>query len=331
MIIGIVIGSGIFFKADDVLLYTNGNILVGILIFIVAAIAIIFGSLAISQLATRTDKPGGIISYAEEFVNKETASAFGWFQVFLYASTTVAIVTWVAAIYICQLFGIDATLIQQILIGIVILIIIFALNILSAKLGGYFQNLAMIIKLIPLIAIAILGFIKGNPVEALSNDISNLKTTMAGAGVLAAFGPIAFAFDGWIISTTISNEIKDSKRNLPIALIISPIIVLICYVAYFIGISVLVGPEQVLELENESVNKAAEIVFGPTGAKIMLIFVVISVLGTCNGMILGIIRMPYSLGIRNMIPFSDKFSKESKKLNGMPLNSALLAFCVCLI
>ena len=84
MIAGTVIGSGIFFKSDDVLRYTNGNMVLGLLVFCIAAIAIIFGCLAISQLATRTDKPGGIIAYAEEFINPKVASAFGWFQTFLY-------------------------------------------------------------------------------------------------------------------------------------------------------------------------------------------------------------------------------------------------------
>ncbi len=65
MITGIVIGSGIFFKSDDVLRYTNGNMLLGIIVFLIAAIAIVFGSLTISQLASRPDEPGGLISYAE--------------------------------------------------------------------------------------------------------------------------------------------------------------------------------------------------------------------------------------------------------------------------
>jgi APA family basic amino acid/polyamine antiporter len=68
MITGVVIGSGIFFKADNVLSYTNGNVLLGIIIFAVAAMAIIFGCLSISQLANLTDKPGGLIAYTEEFV-----------------------------------------------------------------------------------------------------------------------------------------------------------------------------------------------------------------------------------------------------------------------
>ncbi len=331
MIIGIVIGSGIFFKADDVLKYTNGNVLLGILIFCIAAIAIIFGSISISQLATRTDKPGGIISYAEEFVNKETASAFAWFLVFLYLPSIIAVVSWVAGIYICQLFNIQEGILNPYTIGILIIFIYYLINTLSAKFGGYFQNTSMVIKLIPLILFAIFGLIKGQPQEALSVDIENIKTTGVGLGILAAFGPIAFSFDGWIVATSICHEIKNSKRNLPIALIISPIAILLAYILYFVGVSVFVGPQDVLQLGDNSVNQMANILFGPTGAKIMLVFVIVSVLGTVNGVVLAMIRMPYSLAIRNIIPFSKQLSKPNDKLNGIPLNSAICALIITLV
>ncbi len=330
MIIGIVVGSGIFFKADDVLTYTNGNVLLGIFIFCIAAIAIIFGSLSISQLATRTDNPGGIISYAEEFVNKKTAAAFGWFQVFLYLPSIAAVVSWVSGIYICQLFNIQNTYLNPYTIGFIVIVICYLINILSAKFGGYFQNGAMIIKLIPLVLFAIFGLVKGDPLNNLMLDIENVKTAGVSLGILAAFGPIAFSFDGWIISTSICHEIKNSKRNLPLALIISPIVILLAYVLYFVGVSIFVGPENVLQLGDNSVNQMANNLFGAIGAKVMLVFVVISVLGTVNGVILGMIRMPYSLAIRNMVPFSKSLSKQNKKLQNMPLNSAIFAFIVTL-
>lgn len=331
MIVGIVIGSGIFFKADDVLTYTNGNVALGVLIFCVAAIAIIFGSLSISQFATITDKPGGVISYAEEFINKETASAFGWFQLFLYLPTTIAVVAWVAGIYICQLFNIQEGVLNPYTVGLIVIICIYSVNTLSAKIGGLFQNAAMIIKIIPLILFAILGLVKGDPQPILASDVQTLKTAGVGMGIMAAFAPIAFAFDGWIISTSICHEIKNSKRNLPIALIVSPIAILIAYVLYFVGVSVFVGPQNVLELGNNSVNEMANALLGPTGAKIILVFVIISVLGTVNGVTLAMIRIPYSLALRNMLPASKVFTKENKNLNNMPLNSAIFAFVITLV
>jgi APA family basic amino acid/polyamine antiporter len=331
MITGVVIGSGIFFKADNVLSYTNGNVLLGIIIFAVAAIAIIFGCLAISQLANLTDKPGGVIAYTEEFVGIGPSCAFGWFQTFLYLPTLASVVAWVTGIYITQLFGMEYTLESTTLIGVLSLTVLFILNTLSAKLGGYMQNTSMIIKLIPLIIIAAAGLIFGKPGELAVTDLQNFKAATSNLSWLAAFAPIAFSFDGWIVATSVCSEIKNSKRNLPLALTISPIVILLAYISYFVGISALIGPDQILEQKDASVFTAANMLYGDTGAKIILTFVVISVLGTVNGLVLGFIRMPYSLALRNMLPGSDWLKKEDARLGDMPLNSAILAFLLSLV
>ena len=99
MIVGIVIGSGIFFKSDNILVATGGSVALGVLVFCIAAIAIIFGSLTISQLASRSSKEGGLIAYAEEYYNKSTSCAFGWFQTFLYFPTLIAVVSWLESTF----------------------------------------------------------------------------------------------------------------------------------------------------------------------------------------------------------------------------------------
>ena len=325
MIVGIVIGSGIFFRSDNILIATGGSIPLGVLVFCLSAISIIFGSLTISELASRTTKSGGIIAYAEDTCNKYIACAFGWFHTFLYYPTLTCVVSWVVGIYICLLFGIEATLLLQIQIGFVIMCILFAFNILSAKLGGYFQNLATVIKLIPLFAIGIAGLISGTPSHMNVSDLQNLQT----AGWISAITPVAFAFDGWIIATTLGNEIKDAKKNLRIALIFAPLFILAIYLLYFVGISLYIGPEAVMQLGDAHVDLAAQQLVGPWGAKIILIFVIISVMGTVNGLIMGLIRLPYSLAIRNMFPYSDKVKKTSKE-SSFSFSSAIIGLCVCI-
>lgn len=328
MIVGIVIGSGIFFKADDILNYADANVLLGVLIFVIAAVAIIFGSLTISQLATRTDKPGGLITYAEKFVGIGTATVFGWFQTFLYLPTLGAVVAWVSGIYIANLFGIaDATVSTYTLIGFIALTVLYFFNILSAKLGGLFQNASMVIKLIPLILFAVLGLVFGDPATTLGESAGTFAKTAGTLAWVGAFGPVAFSFDGWIVSTSICHEIKNSKKNLPIALSIAPIVILLIYVAYFVGISAYLGTDAVLQHGDNAVYVAAENIFNSAmAAKVVLVAVIISVLGTVNGLVLGLIRMPYAMALRKMMPASDKFSKETEKLGGMPVNSALLAY-----
>ena len=130
MIVGVVIGSGIFFKSDNILIATGGSVSLGVLVFCIAALGIIFGSLTVSELAARNSKAGGIISYAEESYNKSIACSFGWFHTLLYYPTLIAVVSWVTGIYTCMLCGIDGTLEIQILIGLAVVGTLYFFNIL---------------------------------------------------------------------------------------------------------------------------------------------------------------------------------------------------------
>lgn len=324
MIVGIVIGSGIFFRSDNILIATGGSISLGILVFCLAAISIIFGSLTISELATRSTKTGGIIAYAEDTCNNYIACAFGWFHTFLYYPTLICVVSWVIGIYSSLLFGIEATLITQVLIGFVIMCILFICNILSAKLGGYFQNLATVIKLLPLFIIGIAGIVAGDPTHIKPSQAPVVES----AGWIAAITPIAFAFDGWIIATSLGHEIKDAKKNLKIALIFAPLFILVIYLLYFVGISMYVGPETVMSMGDAHVDAAALKLLGPLGSKVILTFVIISVMGTVNGLIMGLLRLPYSLSLRGMFPRSEQISKTREGLS-FSLSGALVAFILC--
>ena len=168
MITGIVIGSGIFFKSYNILVFTGGNVLLGVVIFCLCAFGIVFGSLAIAQLASRSDKIGGVITYAEQFCSPRIACCFGWFHTFLYYPTLAAVVSWVAGIYTCTLFGWENTLERQVLVGLGWMALLFLQNVLSARLGGYFQNASTVIKLIPLVLLAAAGLIWGRPGELLA-------------------------------------------------------------------------------------------------------------------------------------------------------------------
>lgn len=309
MIVGVVIGSGIFFKSDNVLIATNGNIFLGCLAFLIAAISIIFGSLTIAELAKRTDKPGGIITYTEDAYGSHAGCAFGWFQLFLYYPTTLCVLTGIIGMYMCMLFGITTSLFIQMIIGLGVVALLALMNILSKRVSGYFQSAATIIKLIPLVLIGVCGFIFGEPSTTVVPSLSEFKS----GNWLTALIPIVFAFDGWVVSTSMTQEIKNAKRNLPLALIFAPLAILAMYLLYFVGISIYVGPENIMALGDSHVELAAINLLGPWGAKAIIIFIIVSVAGTCNGFLSGIFQLPYALAIRNMLPYSKQIAKVNQK------------------
>lgn len=328
MIVGTCIGSGIFFKSDNILIATNGSIMLGVILFVLAAIAIIFGSLSVGELAAKTNEPGGLVTYAQEFVNAKTACGFGWFLTFIYYPTIAVVVSWVIGVYVDILFHLQASLELQMIIGFIFLSICFVYNILLPKLGAIFQDVSTFIKMLPLLLLGILGILFGDPLAGLG-DIG--PTTLLSSSWIMALGPIAYSYDGWIVATSIAHEVKDAKKAMPKALTIAPLIVLAIYTLYFVGITSYLGVDRVMALGDAHVSVAASALLGNAFAKMIVVFVIISVMGTVNGLVTGYMRMPYSLALRKgMFPWEAQLKKVDEKLD-IPVYSAIFAFLVCTI
>ncbi|WP_186805103.1 APC family permease [Alkalibacterium kapii] len=327
MIVGISIGSGIFFKSDDILKSTGGSVWLGVLVFAIGAFCVIFGSITLSQLASRSTKQGGVISYYEEFVSSRFASAFGWFQMLVYFPTITAVVSWVSGIYTISLLNLPSALELQTLLGFLYLSFFFLMNYLSYKLGGAFQNLTTVVKMIPLLGVALIGLFWTKEVPSLPQDVVVVESSVVGWGLLAALAPIAFSFDGWIVSTSITQEVKNHRKTMPIALTIGPLLVLSVYLAFFLGMIAVVGTEYILSAGDQAISQVGNSVLGASGEKILFVFVLIAILGVVNGVSLGFIRLPQTLASKHMVPFSDKIIKINDK-RGLSPYSALTAYLI---
>ena len=139
MVVGIVIGSGIYFRADDIFAFTNGNLLLSIIVMIMGSISIIFGSLSFSYLSRKTTESGGVINYFETFISHDLARGYGWFFAFIYLPSVSVVLGWAAALYTFILIGIDATLPMQIALGLFYNIFLIIINSLNRKFGSAIQ------------------------------------------------------------------------------------------------------------------------------------------------------------------------------------------------
>ena len=327
MIVGISIGSGIFFKSDDILQATGGSVWLGVLVFAIGAFCVIFGSITLSQLASRSTKRGGVISYYEEFVSPRFASAFGWFQMFVYFPTITAVVSWVSGIYTISLLNLNSSLELQTILGFAYLSFFFLMNYLSYKMGGRFQNVTTVVKMIPLIGVALIGLFWTQSAPALPEGVVAVESSVVGWGFLGALAPIAFSFDGWIVSTSITQEVREHHKNMPIALTIGPLIVLSVYLAFFLGMIAVVGTEYILSAGDQAISQVGNSILGASGEKILLTFVLIAILGVVNGVSLGYIRLPQTLASKNMMPFSSKITEINAE-KGLSPYAALTAYLI---
>ncbi len=339
MVVGTVVGSGVFFKAQAILQKTNGDMPMGILAWIIGGAVMIFCVLAFCVMAQRYEKVNGLVDYAEATIGSKYAYLMGWFSTLIYTPAMTSVLAWLTARYFLvflvsvnpdfQLNGDPVTGSETFLLAGFILIFVFAVNTLSSKLAGKLQISATFIKLIPLLLMAIVGTIYGLTHNIAGEPATILASNFAtGTGDFTPlFGAVvatAFAYEGWILATSINSEIKNSKKNLPIALVLGGIIIVAIYLFYYIGVA---GGAPVQTLIDEGTAPAFVTVFGNVFGNILNLFVAVSCLGTLNGLLIGCIRGMYSISVRGYGP-KVKLMQQVDPASGMPSNSCIIGLVV---
>lgn len=320
MVVGIVIGSGIFFKTESVLSFTGGNVLTGVLSLTIIGVIMFFCAYAFSLLAQKHSKVNGLVDYAEATCGEKYAYYLGWFVTFIYTPGITSVLGWLSARYFCALFGFDAASGETLTVAALFLVGGAFLNALYPKLAGKIQISTTVIKFIPLVLMAVVGIIAGLANGQLLDNFNHAVTTdvTAFGGFTASVVSLAFAFEGWIFVTTINSELKDSKKNLPKALILGGIIIVAVYVFYYLGVC---GAIPVDTLIKSGSTEAFKHLFGNLFGTLLSIFIAISCLGTTNGLIMANCRNIYSLAVRGHGPKPKMFAHIDETTN-MPLNSS---------
>jgi len=345
MVVGIVIGSGIFFKAKDVLTAANGNALYSILAWVISGLIMVVIATSFAVMATKYEKVNGVVDYAEVACGKRYAYFVGWFMSLIYYPAMTSVLAWVSARYTLVVFGyIEAPLFalgtagnsslnspEVVTLALFYLVLAYFINTISPKIAGKFQISSTAIKLIPICFIAVVGTVVGLVNGTLvsnftSVDVDLIETGSGATGLFPAICGTIFAYEGWVVATAINSEIKDSKKNLPIALCLGTLIVVAAYTLYNIGI---LGLADIVNVTNNGTTVAFKF-FGGAIAAIINILVVISCLGTLNGLMLGCCRGMYSLSARDEGIAPETFREISKSTN-MPHNACAFALLTCAV
>ena len=318
-VVGILIGSGVFFKPQAIYSATNGGPGLGLLAWLIGGVITIAAGLTAAEISSSIIKPGGLMVYLEEIYGEKVGFLTGWMQVILFVPAIVAALGIVFAQECVSLLGLNNNT-YVIVIAIALIVFIALLNSLGAKFGGVMQTISTVCKLIPLAVIIIFGILKGNSTAPIMTPLVGEGTNIISvlSQVLIA---TLFAYDGWIYVGTLAGEMKNPSKHLPMAIIGGISLVMAVYLV--INVAYLkVVPASEMALAGAPATLVASKLFGPVGAKLVSIGILISVFGTLNGFILTGGRIPYTMASENRIPFSNIFSKLNN--NGVPSNGTWL-------
>ena len=315
-VVGCVIGSGIFFKPQAIYTVTGGAPGLGMLAWVITGLVSIAAALTFAEIAVLFPETGGIPTYLSRVYGPKAGFLAGWVQVVLFYPAMVSALA-VACAQQAALFIGDGFVVPC-AVGVILLIVF--LNTLGSRVGGGVQVVFTICKMIPLILLMVFGFLWGKGhYPAFSPLLGEGVNPVSAVGQLMV--AVLFAFEGWTAVGAISGEMKNTKRDLPRAIIGGVSIITAVYFVMNLAYLQVLPAEEMAKLPAPA-SAVAVALFGEAGGKLGSAGIVISVFGACNGFVFSGSRVAYFMASQGLFPGSRSLSRLNK--NRVPGNCILL-------
>lgn len=317
IVVGTVIGAGIFFKNQSVLQNTAANIGGTLAAWIISAIGVMAIALCLIELTSATKNDKGILAWVKNFTKKWISRFSSSYMLIFYLPLTIMALSLFVVQSIqdasggtIKFSGWDAAL-----IGFALFVWLSLTSFFSIKASGILQWIFTIGgNALPLIIIPIIAFFNtGNPgvnssFSLPSNQPTGLSQFFLGFGILASIPAIMFSFDGFYTATALRSKLKDPKK-LPKIMIIGLVIVTFMYL--FLTIGFLLGSKD--GTADGVFNLGVEI---PNWFAVTLqTFISIAVLSTLNGYAISSSPIFHATDQEKELRFIDWFRRKLKIKN----------------
>ena len=355
VIVGNVIGTGVFFKARIMTcnVGTGGWVVTA---WIAAGLLALAGALTYAELTAMKPAAGAEYVLLRDAYGRVSSFLYGWMQIFIAKTGSMAALAVAfamvlntyfddqlsAPLFATTLFGYELSISMVQVVGIMVIIIFTTLNSASVALSGQIATALTVVKiaLVLLVGLGAFAFVTGgtfanfglDSVGAACEGVSDAQRYGSAqysffAGFAAAMLGALWGYDGWNQLTFVAGEVKDPNRNIPLAIIGSTVMIIILYVFVHVAYFYVLDPRAIASVaEDKAVAQViAERFFTGDGMNILAgtavaiftIGLMISSLGSLHTSTLAGARVPYAMAQDGLI-FS-VFGRLS--VSGVPITS----------
>lgn len=299
IIIGIIVGSGIFVSPKGVLQY-SGSIGLSLIVWIVSGLLSLVGALCYAELGTMIPKSGGDYAYILDAFGPLPSFLYLWSALLVIMPTGNAITALTFANYVLEPFYPECAPPTEAvrIIAAMLICLLTAVNCQNVKMAAKVQEVFSITKVLALVLIIIAGLIHmiGGNAQNLSLENMMQDTTTSPGRIALSFYSGLFSYAGWNYLNFVTEELKEPNKNLPRAIYISLPMITVIYVLANVAYFAVLSPTELLS------SSAVAVTFGNKlfGVMrwIMPFFVACSTFGAVNGGIFASSRL-FFVGARN--------------------------------
>jgi APA family basic amino acid/polyamine antiporter len=331
IVLGTVIGSGIFLVPGPVLRQSGGRVRVALAVWVGGGVLAFLGALTYAELGAMQPDAGGIYVYLRDAFGRLPAFLFGWTMFFVIASGSVATLAVASTTYLGQLLPLSPVGARIVSLGVIGALA--ALNIRGTRESARVQDWATAIKIgaIVLMSVALLalsGHASGAAgLTGASPAVAQPRPGAAGVGV--AMVAALWAYEGWPYVTFSAGETRDPQRTLPLGIAIGVAILVAIYLLANLAYVAALGAPAVAQSDHVA-SDAMRVVLGPTASRALTVIVLISVCSAANAIILTAPRVFYAMAsdglfFRRLSEVHPRFGTPALAIAAMALWSMVLA------
>src|SRR5580658_10062943 len=285
-----IIGSSIFLTAKDIAGPLPQPMLF-LLVWVLGALISLSACFAFAELGSMFPDSGGQYIYLREAYGDLVAFLYGWMLFSVANGGSIAALSVASAAYLGQVFplvsqdhivvamaGIAIT--RAHLLGLLLIVVLTYVNVVGLRWGTLLQNVSTWTKFTAMSAFVVLGFAigKGNWSNFHSHGVG-LTLGLGPTQLISALGvgliAVYWAYDGWVYITWVAGEVKNPRRNVPLAMVLGVLVVGAIYIAMNLTYVYAMPLKEIAEHETIA-HAAAAVLFSPRAAVWLSLMIAIS-------------------------------------------------------
>jgi len=291
--VGAMIGAGIFALMGQAGAIAGKAVYIS---FILGGIVAAISGYSLAKLGARFPAAGGIVEYVAKSFGVNVFS--GGISVLLYLSSILALALLAKAFgsYAAALFNLKGLLIYTNIFALSIMALLGIIQSFGVKKVVKFQNIAIIITIIILVAFAIVGLIYMKP------GLMAPKLYPSSNKILFSIAITFFSYEGFRIITHTAEDIVNPEKNLLKAILISIGITMVIYTALAFAVFGNLEVDKVIEAKDYALAEASKPVFGAIGFTIISVTALFSTSSSINAVLYATTNISYQMAIEGEFP-----------------------------
>lgn len=293
LIVGIVIGSGIF-RTPSSIARDLPNPWVILSLWAAFGLVSVCGALTLAELSSMMPRTGGVYVFLRDAYGPATAFVYGWLHLVITAPASAgalaAFFTELLVQFFPQLEGASGWVFRGLAVSLIVFLA--TANVLGVRYGTWIQGLFTAIKSGALAALIVVAF--GFGTGSFTHLAPEPADRVTLAGLATAAAAIIWTYDGWVAVSMVAGEIRDPGRLMKRIIVVGMLVIVVLYLganlAYFYALS-----RPAMAQETVVASKVMSLGAGGWGATAINLCILASVFGALNANLLARPRVAYAM------------------------------------